>query len=236
MIRTVTFMLICLSACYAQQAQLTFGGVIEGLLKGEDGTAIVGGHVTLHRMPPYPPGRLRRTIWVATSGVSGSFRFDALYFGPYRLCVQVPGSTWLNPCEWGLRPPTVMLSTPQPSASVTITVKKGVAVPIRVDDPGQLLSQHEGKTPGAHLLLGVSNDVLVFHPAPLTSQDSNGRNHQILIPFDATVKLVVSSSFFQLNDAAGIPLPRTGSIAIPVNVQTGQQPIPIKFTVTGAGR
>jgi hypothetical protein len=192
--------------------------------------------VTLYRIPPYPPGRLRKTEWVATSKDAGSFRFDALYYGPYRLCAQVPGSAWLNPCEWGLRPETATLSIANQSPSVTIILKKGVAVPIRVDDPGRSLSQYEGKTPGAHLLLGVSNDALVFHPAQLTSEDSNGRNHQIVIPFDAPVKLVVSSFFFQLSDASGIPLPRTGSVAIPVTVPTGQQPVPIKLTVTGVGR
>ena len=56
-------------------------------------------------------------------------------------------------------------------------------------------SQNEGKTPGAHLLLGMDNDAFAFRPATVVSQDANGRNHQIVIPFNSPVKLVVYSSF-----------------------------------------
>jgi hypothetical protein len=113
-----------------------------------------------------------------------------------------------------------------------MTLKKGAAVPIRIDDPSQLLSQHEGKTPGAHLLLGVGNDAFAFRPVSILAQDANGRDHQIIVPFNLPVKLVVHSSFFQLSDATGIPLSRTGA-AIPVLVPSGTQPTIIKLKVTG---
>lgn len=235
--RRLAFLFICVWTGHAQQAQLTSGGVITGMLRGDDAMAIIGGNVSLQRRPPYPPGRLRMTEWSATTGAAGSFRFDDLYGGPYHLCAQVQGSTWLNPCEWGGLSPTVSLSGTQPSASVTIILKKGVAVPIRVDDPGQLLTQNEGKTPGAHLLLGAGNDAFVFQQARVTSQDSTGRNHQIVIPFDTPVQLVVSSSFFQLsNVTTGLPLPRAGSTVIPVTVPSGQQPATVRLIVTGVGR
>src|SRR5260370_32092337 len=108
-----------------------------------------------------------------------------------------------------------------------MVMKKGVAVPIRIDDPGQLLSQNEGKTPGAHLLLGVGNDAFVFLPAPVTSTDLNGRNQQIVIAYNTSVKLVVASTFFKLNDAAGQPLARTGTAMIPITVPSGPQPAAI---------
>jgi hypothetical protein len=41
-------------------------------------------------------------------------------------------------------------------------MKKGAAVPIRVEDPAKLLEQYEGKTPGAHLLLGVFSKARSF--------------------------------------------------------------------------
>ncbi|MDQ2945860.1 MAG: hypothetical protein M3Y27_07960 [Acidobacteriota bacterium] len=163
------------------------------------------------------------------------FRFDRLNDGNYRLCAQVPNSTWLNPCEWGLQPPKVTLSFAQPGNSVTMILKKGVVVPIRIDDPGQFLSQNEGKTAGAHLLIGVGNDALVFRPLPVLPPGTSGANRQIVIPFNSPVKLVVFSSFFQLSDTNGLPLPKTGA-AIPVLVPSGTQPALIKLTVTGAGR
>jgi hypothetical protein len=227
----LALLLICVSACVAQPTQL---GVIAGRLTGDDGTSIAGGHLSLQLVPPYPPGRLRQTEWSAVSGAEGAFRFEALPDGKYRLCTQVLNSAWLNPCEWGLRPPLVSLPGAQPIVSVTMALKKGAAVPIRIDDPGQFLSQNEGKAPGAHLLLGVDNDAFVFRPAPLTSQDANGRNHQIVVPFNSIVKLVVYSSFFRLSDSVGIPLPRAG-VALPVTVPSGQQPVTITLRVTGGG-
>lgn len=130
----------------------------------------------------------------------------------------------------------VTLSTAQPVARVTIVMKKGVAVPIRVDDPGGLLPRHEGKTEGAHLLLGVSNDAFAFRPARLISADARGRNHQVVVPFGSPVKLVVFSSFFRLTDASGFALPSARSTAIPVLVPPGQQPPVIRLVVTGGGR
>jgi len=107
---------------------------------------------------------------------------------------------------------------------------------VRVDDPDQRLAQHEGKTAGAHLLLGVGSDNFVFHPASIAAQDSMGRNYRILIPFGVPVKLVVNSSFFQLTDAVGLPLSRTSSTLIPVIVPSGQNPGTIRLIVTGGGR
>jgi hypothetical protein len=113
-----------------------------------------------------------------------------------------------------------------------MVLKKGVALPIRIDDPGRLLSQNEGKRPGAHLLLGVPTDSLTFHPAVLVSQDANGRNHQIVVPFNAAVKVVASSSYFRLGDAAGMPLARA-AVHIPAFVQLGQVPATITLRVIG---
>lgn len=103
---------------------------------------------------------------------------------------------------------------------------------IRVSDPGQLLTLHEGKTPGAHLLLGVGTDSLAFRIATLLSQDASGRNYQILIPFDRRVNISVTSAFFRMLGANGIALPRSGNM-IPVIVPSGQQAPTLLLNVIG---
>jgi hypothetical protein len=233
--RRTSLGLICIASCLAQQARLNFTGQVLGNLKGDDGTAIAGGYVSLALVPPYPK-RLPQTSWTAVTAAEGTFQFGGLTDGRYRLCAQVPRSTWLSPCEWGLQPLAVTLTAAQPVLSLTIVMKRGAAVPIRIDDPGQLLSQHDGKTPGAHVLIGVGNDAFAFVPAPVISQDANGRNHQVVIPFNSQVRLVVQSSFFQLADGAGLPLAKARTISIPLAVSAGQQPAPIRLRVTGAGR
>jgi hypothetical protein len=103
---------------------------------------------------------------------------------------------------------------------------------ICVHDLGNLLSHSEGKTPGAHLLLGADNDAFASCPARVVSQDTNGRSHEVVIPFDSRVKLVLYSSFFRLSDAAGAPLPRS-AVSIPVTVRPGQAPPTIALRVIG---
>lgn len=145
MLKILHLVVACTGACLAQSGQLGSDGEIAGVLTGDDGTAIVGGGLNLQRIAPYPVGRSATDQWFTKSGSGGAFHFDGLYGGQYQLCAQVAGSAWLNPCEWGLQPQKVALSVAQPSVSVTMVMKKGAVVPIRIDDPGQYLSQNEGR-------------------------------------------------------------------------------------------
>jgi hypothetical protein len=108
-------------------------------------------------------------------------------------------------------------------------------VPIRVNDPGQLLAQNEGKTPGAGLLIEVSDSRpgSFFRFVPLVSQDSGGRNHQIVIPFNTPLTLFVHPTFYHVSGATGAPLSRGATSKIPLLVAPGQQVAPIVFTITG---
>lgn len=192
--------------------------------------------MSLLRLPTRLKSRLQQSEWTAVTGAEGAFRFDSLPAGDYTFCAQVTNSAWLNPCEWRLPSPTVSLSNAQPNATVKIELKKGASVPIRIDDPGQRLSQYEGKTAGARLLLGVGSEDLVLHLAPVVSVDAGGRSHQIVIPFSTPLKFVLRSTFFRISDAAGRLLPRDQSTIIPLAVAPGQELPPLRFTVTGTDR
>lgn len=235
--RKLTTALICtsfLSPCLAQQTGLSFSGVITGTLSGDDGTPIVGGYVSLALVPPHF-SRLRQTGWTVVSGAGGTFQFAGLNDGRYQVCAQAPKSAWLSPCEWGPQPAVISLSSAQPVADTKVTMKKGAAVGIRLDDPGRLLSQFEGKAPGAHLLIGVGNNSNTFLPALVTSRDATGREYQVVIPFNALVKIVVYSSFFQLTDTMGLSVPRARTVAIPVTVVAGQPSPTIRLNIAGGG-
>ena len=117
--------------------------------------------------------------------------------------------------------------------NITIRLKRGVVIPIRVDDSAQSLAQ--GKTAGAHLLIGFTSRFFAFRAAFLVSKDGTGRTHQIVIPFDTEVKLTVASSFFQLKDNLGTPIPREGK-EISILVPAGKIPPSINLTVASGGR
>ena len=124
----------------------------------------------------------------------------------------------------------------RPGSKVAIVLTKGAAVIVRVNDPNKSLSTHEGKTQGAHLLLGIEGDDLSFTQADVVLQDSAGRTYQILIPFDRAIRIAVASAFFQLSDETGKALPRHG-LTIPVSIPAGRMPLgaAVVLNVTGAG-
>lgn len=233
--RLAAVMIFALS-CWAQSPQGTPApvDVASGTLTGEDGTPIVGAYVVFQLLPPFPSGRLAQTEWTAVSDEAGLFTASGLIDGSYQLCIQATQGTWLNPCEWGRQPPTLTISSGQPTAALGVVLKKGAIVPVQVDDPGQFLSLHEGATPGAHLLLGVGNDAFSFRLATPMSASATGRNYQIIIPFDVPEKLVVFSSFFKLSDATGLALPGAAT-AITINVPSGQTPTKVHLAITGGG-
>ena len=148
--RRVILVILALLPCFAQQLPTGDTGVIAGTVSGEDGSSVIGAYVTLHLSFTSPHAARQRfqTHWAVYTGAGGSFRFTGLRNGAYRLCVQAPGTDWLDPCEWGLAIPSVAVSSAARSQTIAISLSKGVQVPIRIDDPGQFLLQNEGELPG----------------------------------------------------------------------------------------
>ncbi len=220
-------------AAQAQQADPAGRGQISVTVKGEDGSVVSGAGVYLKRTLAQGAPPRQRTDWSATASVAGTVTFNLLPNSQYTLCAQAASGNWLNPCEWGAARSAAVLSAAQRAVDTTLVLKRGAAVSIRVDDPGGLLAQNEGKTRGAHLLLGVRSDALIFHPASIVAEDSGGRTYEVTIPFDAKVNVVVASSFFRLTDAAGAALAAGGSAAVPVTVPSGQVPPMLRLAVSG---
>jgi hypothetical protein len=122
---------------------------------------------------------------------------------------------------------------PRPAAG--IVMKKGAAVPIRIDDAGQFLPRHEGRTPGAHLLIGVTTQQRTLRVASTVSRDETGRTQQVVIPFDTPLRIMVASSLFRLVDGSGASLTGSGAMprGIPLIVPAGQRSATIRLAVTG---
>jgi|SRR5271165_5710043 len=233
--RTLALWLLCALAGGAQLLQIDGGiNVVSGTLKGDDGTVIVGGSVHLYRIPGSSPGRTREAQWSVVSGAEGAFRFANVGQGAYRLCAQAQDGTWLDPCDWGLGANT--LAPAQNSSGVMLVMRKGTVVPVRIDDPGQLLSRPPSGLMGAGLLIGFGSDTALFHALSLASADSTGRSYQVVIPFDTAVKLIIASPFLQLADASGLLIPSGATYQVPVLVPSGGTPPLLHFVVTGASK
>jgi hypothetical protein len=165
------------------------------------------------------------------AAADGTFSFTNLEAGTYLLCAQVPGGTLLNPCQWTTTPPQVTLNSTTATSSITLTMRPGYRLPIRVDDPQGLLSANEGKTPGAHLLVGVQGGYN-FEAAQIDSTDIGGRNISVLVPFDASVSVMVQSRFFKLQDTAGNSINRAG--AVPITASSAAPTAKFSIEVVGS--
>ena len=229
------YSILMLLACTFSIVPVSAAGSISGVAKGADGTIITVGAVTASRQAGGARTRLEMTSASAAIRPDGSFTLPPLAYGAYQICAHSPGTAWLNSCEWGGKGTTASLTPTQVSVQVSIVLTKGALVTVRVNDAAQLLAAHEGKTPGAHLLIGVAGDSLNFSPADVVSQDAAGRNYRVLIPFDRTVNISVASAHFQLNDQTGRALPKFGNV-IPVRVTSGQQPPTVMLGIGGAGK
>lgn len=202
-------------------------------VQGEEGKPLSGVGVTLRRtLTPGGP-RVRRPEWGGITAADGVVTFRPVPIGQYRLCAQAASVEWLNPCEWGAARPMVEITAAQKNTNSTLTLKRGASVQIRVDDPVGALAQYEGKSPGAHLLLGVNSDAGIFHQASVVVSRPERRQYSITIPFDTKVNLVVATSFYRLADATGTPFASNGAGVLAVTVPSGQPPPTLQLAITG---
>lgn len=216
---------------------VAIAATITGTAKGADGSNITGA-VAIASYVASGPSVAQKTRKPVTAAVlaDGTFQLASLDVGEYGICVAPPLFTgWIGSCEWGGNGTTVSLTQNQPSAAVSVVLAKGAPVNLRVNDPSGHLAANEGKTPGAHLLVGVAMPNMGFRLAAVVSQDAAGRTYQVVVPFDRSVVITAGSAFFQLADSTGKALPRLGNV-FPVLVPSGQQPPTLTLNLTGTAQ
>jgi hypothetical protein len=136
----------------------------------------------------------------------------------------------IDPCQWTTTLPHATVTSSTSTSSITLTMRSGYRLPIRVDDAQGLLAAHEGKTAGAHLLIGVNGG---YHSetAVIDSTDSAGRNVSILVPFDTPLSVSVQSRFFKLQDATGNAINK--GAAFPVTAASAAPTANLNIKVVG---
>jgi hypothetical protein len=225
--------LLLTSATMMAMAQTaTPGAMVFGTVQSNTGAPIPGAWVTIYRDTLDPNKPVQQFTAGAPSSKDGAFAFSSLDAGVYHFCAALPGSTWLNPCDWDTKRVTTELNANQMARGVVLTMKPGVALPIQIDDPGVVMDTSEKTRAGAHILVGVATASGGFQPADLKSSDKNGRTSEVLIPFDTPVKVVIHSSLFLLTDAGGTAF-SNGHSESSISVLSGRTPTPVTVKVTG---
>jgi hypothetical protein len=174
-------------------------GSIAGTVAGDDSQTLAV-MVTLNGVPPL------RSSGSAKSGANGAFTISNLAAGTYHICVESGGVGYLDPCAWDPILPTVQIAAGQSLTGYRMTVKRGTALQVRINDAAGALSasaqQPAGKAPPT-LLLGVFTTRGLFHLLATTGKDAAGFNQQVTVQQNASVRLHVSGQGLQITDANG---------------------------------
>jgi hypothetical protein len=231
-----TVILFSQSGLPAASAPVT--GSIHGILHAQDGTVIHGAKVTANKA--IPANKVNSALFATgptlTSSITagdGSFALDTLPAGTYTLCAQAQAALHIDPCHWSETPPKVTLTAGQNVTGYNFSLVKGQALQVRLDDQGGLLASAAGAFGNPHVLMGVLTSKGQFYPVGLSSIDSGGRNHSLVVPVNTTLRLTVSSQTVKLTDSAGTALNPAGHV-VPFRIDSGDtNPQPYLFHIVG---
>ena len=183
------------------------GGIISGTVTEQGAKPVPAALVSLVQIGAGPEKGQAIAPKSAYSGKEGSFFFMSLPPGQYRVCAKLVASTLLDPCDWETKQVLYPLKAGQLIANLKLVLKQGVVLPIRLEDPSNHMSANQGAA-GSHVLIGIPLPNGMFLPAtPVSSPGAKGGlDHQILVPPNTDLKVVVASARFQLSDPSGKPM------------------------------
>src|SRR5439155_1432926 len=112
-----------------------------------------------------------------------------------------------------------------------LTMKQGVHLSVRIDDPAGIRAADEGTVPGAHMLTGVRNARGFLLPMSV-SRNGNGHDHDMVVPAGAPAQLFVYSKNFAVSDETGKGVDKNAGVSVSVDAAASKAK-PVKFTITG---
>lgn len=224
-----------------------------GAVTGQAGTASVAGMVVdAKTQKPIPAAivmairadlpPLRKTTG---TGGDGAFKIGDLPAGRYSLCVQAPGDTWLDPCQWNATPAGILLTAGQAATGVSLNLAAASVLNVEVRDAGKLLTHKKTDGRDPDLAIGVWGPGGLYYPAlavaspsHIGSPQSSGTpelayTYRLAIPRDTPLKLHVSSKDLRLGDARGALLAGSTSQQTFQHTTGDANPKSFVFTVLG---
>lgn len=217
---------------------------VMGVLQTDEGVPLGGVKVAYSRVVEFvrverggvtrleeAPGEIRVGGSVL-SGADGGFEIGYLPPGDYKLCVRgLPG--FLDPCLWTAG----MIDLPDVRAGErrdagVITLKKGAALSVRVNDPQGILPGPETAISDGGLIVGVQLEDGTFHRLDVGMQDSRGRDMLMTVPSETPLRLWVFSRVASVEDGNGNVISENGS-GLPFQLPMGTIESQIVLNITG---
>jgi hypothetical protein len=233
--RVVTLLPVLLTATSICAPAQSVQGTISGTVYGPDAKPLPGTTVWANIVSPVSrPVDRNSTVPVLTtvSAADGSFNLSNVPIGEYVVCARNAAVAALNPCAWGVAPVVQIATGRLHMSGETILLAAGTTLQVHLDDPGGLLAASAAKQ-GASLILGLATQH-GFMPLPITASTGTSRDYKLLVPFNITHNVMISTRYFKLSDASGAPL-GAASQTIPVSIPSGAQGSVINLRIVGAG-
>lgn len=170
-------------------------------------------------------------VVTTVTDANGSFSIRNLAAATYLVCVAVKGGAYLNPCHWSASPFTFTVAAGQAIHGAVVRIDPAQQVTVSISDPTGAFAS-EGKTPGAHLVLGARAPSGALLPPLLAASSASGRTYNLTIPFDSPTDVVIAPGAFALEDDSGKPVPKGGK-AVKVTAASGGAPPGLAFVLKG---
>lgn len=194
MIGVMRFLMLGVAAMTGASGQTAIAdqnSSLAGTLVDQYGVAIHGAVVTISRAggtrlaQPFLP---RTTI----SDSYGVFTFSKIPSGVYRICPAMPGSAYLNPCEWFDDSPTTVLKVSQVTVGLRVVMTTGCLLSVRIDDPASALAPSSQGQPTNSVSVMVLSP-RGMHPPHVSGAVGSGQNFLWSVPAGLALQLSVSS-------------------------------------------
>lgn len=204
-------------------------GQIQGTVVSSDRQPLVRASVLAQRQPG-SGAQFRATTF---TGPEGGFLLSGLPAGVYRVCFQLPGTTFLNPCTWSAAPPTVAVMAGQTASLGELQLENGYLVRVLLTDAAGLLQTDEGRVPGARVQVGVWTPNGLFLPLRVRTRNAASRTLELPVPFGAAIVLSARSGFYDLTDETNARVDAASGARIPIQAAPDTPPSIHTFHVTG---
>ncbi len=218
-------------------------GAISGRVIDESGTGIGAASVSFNNVPPYELSSDGRYVQVGPkvnsavrTATDGSFLITGLPPGVYHLCASGTKANHLRTCEWTQPTRRIELTEGADITDVTFQVVEGTLVTFFVTDPLSRISDfsdllnRQSRIPlsSGNFRVGIIAGTR-YTRAEMSARTANGRQYQVAIPRDVTVRVALDTTLNVVDCQTGLSAvwPSTGRPIVPA----GQPEVTVSLEV-----